>query len=133
MIPMREVQTTDLEGPALAWALGVVDGRALEVLPSEYGTGPRVFVLHGQQRVRWRPDCDWDALGQLLVGHGPRLGLELRLGESSASFVRAGMRVGYTANSVLIAAGRALVGARLGDVVQVPAALVSGQGEVAHG
>ncbi|WP_312799599.1 phage protein NinX family protein, partial [Pseudomonas sp.] len=72
---------------------------------------------------RYKPSSDWSQGGPLVAQNGKRIGLELRLAEVSASFLQSGMRIGYTASDVLIAACRAIVAAKLGDTVQIPSEL----------
>lgn len=137
---MIEVKTSELEGAALDWAVAKALNLTLRhqqrngchaagyhAVGKAYGyiwydTQPNGYVgsLYG-----WNPSRCWKDGGPLIAEQGKRIGLELRISENSASFIQAGMRIGYIASDVLIAACRAIVGAKLGDTVQVPDELVT--------
>jgi len=140
MNQLIEVKTAELEGAALDWAVAKalewtmarvpndIDGQnGGEVLAPpdishdfkfpQRGAVPAGFFLH-----RW--SSDWSRGGPLIAERGKSIGMELRISERSASFLQSGMRVGYTASSVLIAACRAIVAAKLGETVAVPAELL---------
>lgn len=136
---MITVKTADLIGPALDWAVAKALGIKLRhqerngchaagyhAVGDHYGyiwydTRPNGYV--GSQ-YGWNPSRCWKDCGRLIAGAGKTIGLELRIAEGSASFLQSGMRVGYTASDILIAACRAIVAAKLGDEVQVPAELM---------
>lgn len=136
MNDMIEVKTADLTGLALDYATGIADGRELELPGAVRGRTGLVwcdpFVIkhegrpdfHDKTRRKWSPSTDWSQGGQLIQEHGKRIGLELRIAENSASFLQSGMRIGYTASHVLIAACRAIVATKLGAMVSVPKELV---------
>lgn len=133
------IPTSELEGAALDWAVARAVGHAVSVNSNiPWGRtepdGP-AFVEHHVDEpwpgadsgvMPWRPSTDWSQGGPLIRVRGARIGMELRMAEGSASFLQSGMRIGYTANDVLVAACRAIVAAHLGDSVQVPAELVGG-------
>lgn len=133
---MTTMKTADLIGPALDWAVGLaVAGKPIACtgsVPRWKFTMLEASVWPGDIELgdieRYQPSSVWSDGGPLIASNGKRIGLELRMAENSASFLQSGMRIGYTASDALIAACRAIVAAKLGDVVQVPAELV----EVRH-
>ncbi|MEG1082701.1 MAG: phage protein NinX family protein, partial [Pseudomonas sp.] len=71
MTDMIEVKTADLSGLALDWAVGIADGRELE-LPSQFRSRTCVvwcdpYVVkregnpdfHDKTRRQWKPTTDW--------------------------------------------------------------------------
>lgn len=117
MSQMIEVKTVELSGPALDWAVAEAIGAVRK--PGH------VIEFPDECPIPWimglfRPSSDWRHGGQLIAEYGKSLGMELRISENSASFLQSGMRIGYTASTVLIAACRAIVAAKLGDTVAVP-------------
>lgn len=114
---MIEVKTSELIGPALRYAVAVADGWDFS---KEFDR----VTFNG-----FYPDTDWAQGGPLIAEHGKRIGLELRIAENSASYLQGGMRIGYTANTVLVASMRAIVAAHLGDTVQIPDELAERAGQ----
>lgn len=62
---MLKLKTTSLKGVALDYAVAIAEGLKTDILPTEYGTGPRVFVANGRYRRYW-PTLDWEQAGALL-------------------------------------------------------------------
>lgn len=116
---MVEVKTSELKGKALDWAVAVA-ARHVVLLDS----GDLLDMLGGWdengERHCFSPKDNWGQLGALVERIGKKIGLELRFAENSASFQQSGVRIGYTASDVMIAACRAIVAAELGEAVQVP-------------
>lgn len=121
MSQMIEVKTAELGGAALDWA-------AAEAIGAVHKPG-HVIEFPDECPFSWVmglfvPSSDWRHGGPLIAEYGKSIGMELRISENSASFLQSGMRVGYTASTVLIAACRAIVAARIGDTIAVPAELL---------
>lgn len=127
------VRTSTLKGTALAHAVAQAGHLKMFILPSEYATGPRLFVTHNNGKVeRWWPDQDAGQAWPLLCKHGRRIRLELHFHDHAASYLEAGIRCGHTANDMLTAALRALVSHHLGPTVEIPTELLeTGQGGAA--
>ncbi len=144
-----EVKTADLIGPALRYAMATACGFKVERIENDkHDTGPNHWRVISEKHVTetrnglvgyiqpdrtggcycYEPDRDWAQLGGLINWCGKHFRLQIDAADNAASFVQGGVRVGYTANSLLVSICRAIVGARLGDVVQVPAELVQGGG-----
>ena len=117
-------RTSHLSGRALAYAVAKATSQPLEILPSEYGTGPRLFAKQGLEIVRYRPDLDPAQAWPLLVKYGRRCRLHLDFQCNGASYLEAGIRTGHTANDMLTAAMRALVSHLLGPQVDIPTELL---------
>lgn len=126
MIDLIEVKTADLTGEALGWAGGMAEDMALHLEPPQYGNGWRVFAIYRGEATerceRYNPWESWMLGGPLVAKY--RIGFGLY----SDSFFAviglddiAGDGDGLTH---LVAAMRAIVGAKLGDTVQVPKELM---------
>lgn len=119
---MIEVQVSVLIGPALDWAAAKADGRDMELFIPVNG---RVQICGmWSSGCTFAPSIDGGQGWPIIAEHGKRIGLELRIAENSASYLQGGMRIGHTANTVLVAAMRAIVAAILGDTVSVPVELM---------
>lgn len=116
--------TSHLTGRALAYAVAKATNQTLEILPPEYGNGPRLFAKQGRETVRYRPDEDPTQAWPLLVEYGRGTGLRLDFQCNRASYLEAGIRTGHTANDMLTAALRALVSHLLGPQVDIPVDLL---------
>ena len=103
-VKMIEVKTADLIGPALDWAVAKADGWDFS---KEYY---RIMVQG------YCPSTDWSQGGPLIDKHNAYHHRDQR-GQITA-WVE-GFR-SYKGETRLIAACRAIVAAKLGDVVQVP-------------
>lgn len=147
------IPTSELEGAALDWAVGIADGRELELPSAVSGRSGVVWCEHfevkldgkviGHDKARryWKPSTDWNQGGPLIdkilksgkweiVQWEPGKKVAVQNFDSEClpvdcvSYDEESMReIGET---VLIAACRAIVAAHLGDSVQVPAELVGG-------
>lgn len=133
-----EVKTADLVGLALNYAVGIADGRELE-LPStkigrQYVAWCDPFVVkreghpdfHDKTRRKWEPSTDWAHCGPLIDKYqiwlmGPVNSSSWKATIHDDECMTAGDECGETA---LISACRAIVATKLGDTVQVPAELI---------
>lgn len=129
MTDLIEVKTADLAGEALGWAVGKAEGLDLQLAPPGYNGVPcRVFARYQGQAIehtkRYNPWEDW-ALGGTLIDK-----YEADFQWARPGMLRAVVSVGQSvgaarAETHLLAAGRAIVAAKLGDTVQVPQELIS--------
>ena len=127
MTDLIEVKTADLAGEALGWAVGKADGLDLILVPPQYGNPWRVFARYQASATeytkRYNPWEDW-ALGGPLIDKYEADFQWARPGMLRA-VVSVGQSVGASrAENHLLAAGRAIVSAALGDTVQVPKELM---------
>ena len=128
MTGLIRVKTADLSGEALGWAVGKAEGLDLQLAPPGYNGVPwRVFALYQGQSIehtkRYNPWEDW-ALGGPLIDK-----YEADFQWARPGMLRAVVSVGQSvgaarAETHLLAAGRAIVSAALGDTVQVPKELI---------
>lgn len=130
MTSMIEVKTAELIGPALDWAVAAALGAYSAANGSSDVWGSKIWSVPGFKDMRWddwTPSTDWSQGGPLIEKHNVQLlppgrewdaQTDLRQGPSFWA-----QAFGSTA---LIAACRAIVAAKLGDTVRVPAALVGG-------
>jgi hypothetical protein len=111
---------SDLEGPALDWAVALAEGVKVALAAPAYGNGWRVRydLLHTQ--AKYSPSADWDHAGPLIVKH--RVSLIYAFEQYEALI---GMTVSEQSESALIAACRAVVSSALGDTVSVPKELLA--------
>lgn len=128
MTDLIEVKTANLTGEALGWAVGKAEGLDLQLAPPGYNGVPwRVFARYQGQAIehtkRYNPWEDW-ALGGPLIDKYEADFQWARPGMLMA-VVSVGQSVGAArAETRLLAAGRAIVSAALGDTVQVPKELL---------
>lgn len=137
-----KVKTAELEGAALDWAVAVADGKQA-ILWDEccgYGVGappecccnPVIVVVVNQSN--WSPSTDWSQGGPLLDLHCKSFGCvqdgkdttwrSFGYGNGEPSHPNRQMRLA-SGPSILIAACRAIVAAKLGAEVEIPAELVT--------
>ncbi|WP_173476957.1 phage protein NinX family protein [Pseudomonas protegens] len=142
MTQMIEVKTAELVGPALDWAVGIVVHGKVYVFPDGGLCPPEGTISlkeddgtlwtniggfhHGDQ---WRPSTDWTQGGLLIDQHQVWLSppvddvepvgwdAEIYGEDGATSAIQDGCP------TALIAVCRAVVQAKLGDVVSVPAEL----------
>jgi hypothetical protein len=127
MSEFLEVETADLFGSALDWAVAQVEGRKTRIYlcPVEGLSRVAVNVPDGDLECAWLPSLDWDQCGCLIEKY--RISFEdedycfsaLMALESPTILV--GSAFGETH---LIAACRAIVCAKFGDTVRVPKELL---------
>lgn len=110
-----EVKTADLVGPALDWAVGVAEGNPMRVPVSD--------VVWSDWHGSYAPSINWTQGGPLRDKH--RVDITEGDHDVSASILTESCEcVDASGPTALIALCRAIVAAKLGDVVQVPAELV---------
>ena len=137
MTQMIEVKTADLIGLALEYATGVADGRELELPGAFRGRTTVVWcdpfviqregrpVFHDKTRRKWQPSTDWSNGGPLIASHQVNLHSPQTSDDCWAAWVTIrGKDFCQGGWQPLVAACRAIVAAKLGDVVSVPAELV---------
>lgn len=123
-----EVKTAELIGPALDWAVAVVEGLAPFIDPQRV-RGQRFHTTREAEGCwndeAWQPSINWSQGGPLIETH--QIDIVWGGTDEHGSWWRADHQdVGVCpmAGTPLIAACRAIVAAKLGDVVSVPAELV---------
>lgn len=123
---MVTIRTANLTGAALDWAVAEATGLDPIIYPSIYGTGPRVFVAQGLERVRCRPSTDWSQCGPLIQQHSVSMHCPQYEGDCWAAWlISPEGDVAQGGESALIAACRALVASMRGDSVTVPTELLA--------
>ena len=114
-----KIKTSELEGAALDWAVAKACGVGV-TLDVEFDIPTGVVRLNGSANL-WRPSTDWSQGGPLIGSNSVWLSDdefdEYPETKWTASIQGAGMQ---EAQTPLIAACRAIVAAKLGDVVEVP-------------
>jgi hypothetical protein len=142
---MVDVKVSELNGAALDWAVAQVRIAAGELTEDErviglpylsrrhvFGPGVETnlyqpdgskFITHGPG-CRWSPSADWDQVGPLVDEYD--IWLSSDEGDCVASLPPHANEAIATGPTNLIAICRAIVAAKLGDMVQVPVELVAG-------
>lgn len=115
-IVLVDVAVKDLSGAALDWAIAQVKGARVQIVDSS-----RVHHVdsHGHVEGRYQPSNNWGQGGPLAGEY--RVTLIYNLEQYDALI---GMTVSEQHAEPLVAACRAIVAAKLGDIVKVPACLV---------
>jgi hypothetical protein len=123
MSQMIDVKTSELSGPALRWAVAQAERLEVTIHPPAYGNGHRITVK-GRPEA-YRPDMDWGQGGPLIENYKLDIGapMESKQGPWNAN-TEWGNPLGCKGETPLIAACRAIVAAKLGDTVTVPAELL---------
>ena len=120
---MIEVKTAGLIGPALDWAVA----KAVPLKHWPVVINGNVFLDTDYEYIRYSPSTDWSQGGPLIVKY--QIGLlspaQSPCGEWHASTRHPDLTDFTHKDNPLIAACRAIVAAKLGDVVRVPAELVN--------
>ena len=118
-----KIKTSELEGAALDWAVAVATGYEDHVYTDGGGE-----LRHGVLAYRWAPSSEWSQGGPLIeqniimLQHTQGAIIGDAIGEWMATATYDdGLCL---ADTPLIAACRAIVAAKLGDVVDVPEDLV---------
>lgn len=120
----KPIGTSTLTGIALAYAIGQAMKLPLVILPSEYASGPRLFIKESYGLRSFRPDKDPALAWSLFCRYGQEARLELHFHYNGASCLQAGIRTGHTANRMLTAALRALVTHLHGQAIEIPTVLL---------
>ena len=122
-----EVKTADLIGPALDWAVGELEGEWAEEPYHLRGSEPRIWC--NNHSYGYSPSTDWEQGGPLLRTYQIEFSINEDTGEVGASLLywrtygKSHRTRWSKGDTHLIAACRAIVAAKLGDVVSVPAEL----------
>lgn len=131
MTDLIEVKTADLAGEALGWAVGKAEGLDLILEPPQYGNPWRVFARYQGQATertkRFSPWEDWALGGGLIEKYAAMVrGFPNQMYQSLAiARVRINGNLAWRSGQTpLIALCRAIVSAKLGDIVQVPKELM---------
>lgn len=138
MSKMIEVKVAELIGPALDWAVAQAVGQPIVVVPwagmSDASTGHkmkyhwhRVLVDADVDREEWTPTCDWSQGGPLIDRYDIMFDVKsfaLPPHNRLIAYRRGKPELAKVGHHRLVAACRAIVAAKLGDVVSVPAELV---------
>lgn len=113
-----EVKTSELEGAALDWAVAQAIGMELLLC----GDHPHA-VIDGQIAGRYQPSTDWSQGGPLIEKYRVSV---IYSDEECDPCAWTDDTAVWPGPTPLIAACRAIVAAKLGAVVQVPADLIGG-------
>lgn len=138
MTDLIEVKTARLIGHALDWAVGVADGREME-LPgavrgrtSVFWCDPFVIKLdgrpdfHDKTRRKWQPSSNWEHGGPLIdKHHGSTQHFDGLADNACYGGGPAGAAVWLYGPTALVAFCRGFVLHILGDTVRVPSELVA--------
>lgn len=141
MADMVEVQTSDLIGPALDWAVAKAIGWQMVPVPADAdgaNSGEVIAPPDLGDDFRFPPrgkigpcyflrkwSTDWAQGGPLIDKYKVSIGhVETRDGEFWIGSISSRDGTAETSDGPLVAACRAIVAAKLGDVVQVPSVLV---------
>lgn len=131
---MIEVKTAELDGAALDWAVASTLGWQVEIKPiSTYSnastghrqkaTGYRLWMVSDVEPEECTPSTDWSQGGHLLESYRTAF-LIVAEGEEFVAVLPDHGAAGVGATH-LIAACRAIVAAKLGETVSVPAELLA--------
>ncbi len=120
---MIEVKTADLIGPALDWALAKAEDMRqhtpADLKYTYWYAGERCIGTH------WSPSTNWSQGGPLIASHQVNLHSPQTSDDCWAAWVTIrGKDFCQGGWQPLVAACRAIVAAKLGDVVSVPTELI---------
>lgn len=125
-MPLADTVTAsihELSGPALDWAVARAVGHDPIIERPGYGVTRIIVMLDPLCPLVWRPSRSWELCGSLIDEH--RINI---VGCQENALWCAGIGDPLaTGNSALEAACRALVVARLGESVEIPAVLAGGE------
>lgn len=120
---MIEVKTAELIGSALDWAVAQIEKPANLICLNSFNGGPRTRGNLPHYSADWRQG------GSLINRHIVKLDTIRDCHPDRFIATTSGYPMGECrGETILIAACRAIVAAKLGDVVSVPAELVDGGG-----
>lgn len=145
MTDMIEVKTAELVGPALDWAVAEAEGIQRFVMGNDWPGNSavsdaadrdrvvicnligRLVVARGGWSDEWKPSASWAQGGPLIDKH--KVSIAYHNGPDCTPMAcLSGTHPAFECGeTVLIAACRAIVAAKLGGAVRVPAALVGGE------
>lgn len=128
MTKFVEVKTAELTGPALDWAVADAEGLVdnFEVLFRQIIPGDAWVVRGGQ---KYHPSTDWAQGGPLIDKYRPDL--QTARGSELVAYLNNDVTdpnplIDGRGETYLVALCRAVVAAKLGDVVRVPGELMGG-------
>lgn len=113
-----KIKASELAGAALNWAVAKAVGVDVGLYRSPFEKGP--VVRHRTDGPSYRPSTDWAQIGPLIEQY--RIFLNLSKGVRCDAYVPGGIL--QSGSTVLMAACRAIVAAKLGDTVDIPDELV---------
>jgi hypothetical protein len=127
-IATTKVKTSELVGAALDWAVGVAVGEKMFASAHLAGPCARRLCADGYTRDYYSPSTDWAQGGPLLDAHCKSFGC---VQDRSGAWRAFGYGVGddfdpsrqmrlASGHTILVAACRAIVAAKLGDTVEIP-------------
>lgn len=124
---MVEVKASELEGAALDWAVAKIQNleARLYLCPIENKYRVATIVPGGDIEIAWHPSTSWTRGGPLIEKYSVEIIASPLVGVSFNAIV--GDEEDYDwqpGETHLIAACRAIVAAKLGDVVSVPSELL---------
>jgi hypothetical protein len=119
MTDLIEVQTSELTGAALDWAVAQVEGIKVATAEPHYGADWRVY--RPESGGKYSPSTEWAVGGPLIERE--TLHLFSKTSSQPWTATNAGGFVGF-GSTPLVAACRAIVAAKLGYTVQVPRELI---------
>lgn len=123
MSEMIEVKTADLIGAALDWAVAQADGWTASIIVPVITPSKTYYEIRSPSGLVLRPSTEWGQGGPLIEKHAITLLPPRYLGDKwGATYCVDSCMLDGT--SPLIAACRAIVAAKLGDAVSVPAELL---------
>ncbi|WDH24077.1 phage protein NinX family protein [Pseudomonas chlororaphis] len=131
MTEMIEVKTVDLAGPALDWAVAQVDGVKTIMLSVKSQQAKKPFALFGSialsvggdDHSSYAPSTCWHCGGPLIDKHIGNLYRDYTTEQVPTALIN-GTAEGAAGPSYLVAACRAIVAAKLGEVVSIPKELM---------
>lgn len=123
---MREVKVSELQGAALDLAVAMAEGYKWMIEFGAYGSRSRVVAELPDPSVDremvYRPSIDWSQGGPLIEANKIAVHYDFEDGEWIATVLN--LEEWMDGKTPLIAACRAIVASKLGDVVQIPDELV---------
>lgn len=124
---MIELNTAELVGEPLGWAVGKALGLDLQLVPPIYGNPWRVFVKYTfevtERTARYNPQEDWALGGPVSEAEELTIGPSAWDWQGKCVLRRAqsdGASVYFEHANQLVASMRAVVHAKLGETVLVP-------------
>jgi hypothetical protein len=124
MTDFVEVKTSNLEFGALDWSIAQIEGLKVELTPPNYGHGIALVFVEGSELL-YRPSIDWSLAGPLIDKHHVNLHSPQNSDDCWAAWVTIrGKDFAQGGYQPMKAACRAIVAAKQGDTVSIPAELV---------
>jgi len=117
---MTEVKTADLIGPALDWAVAQAAGWTASIQPV-YTPSKTYYDIRSPSGLGLSPSKDWSQCGPLIERF--RISI-IYSDEVCDPCAWTDSTAAWHATSPIVAACRAIVAAKLGDTVSIPAELV---------